>query len=562
MTKEAMRALQVEAVVETAYALHRRKEAIQYESKELTPLHKDFGGPFRRTDGFAAEQATQDHYCYSVCSSFFYSLLWDTFRYEFCGSSMDHTCYDAKNYYEKNIVCRWKRGDETGQKAAFRKVLEVMQPGDALVYDHKNSLRHIMLCLPGEKLMHCNGAAFDFVAGKESWETDGAIRLTTYQDFLLNMLGEYPFWHYDEVCVLRYLDDIDPEKYPLTPQALSRLKYKGLDIDRRADRRACQTVAPGETITYTLRLTNSNPRLRYDCPETYRYGIVSDMAFENLEVEEVIPEGTELVVSSLTNDAKLENGKLLWTLDLGVEQVKTLQYTVRVKDDVPCGSYIVSGGGRVDNIPSNEIKILVGVGVSQEDWQKLQALSQEGALADAKIQGDGIAQWVYDTVLGKSVTISTAKQIMDAQYETYDYPISTKQYACWKWEGETVDENGNPRVVNFTMLREKEHVTEQDKAVCAHMVPTMVGGKSLLCVDRFHRMLEFRSEYLRPGDVVAAVQNLKGDACQTEQYLCLGGGKCVYSTPNGFEVMALPNMEEKMFLSSYFAVLRPTMWEK
>ena len=69
MTEER-RQQYVKAFEETALAYFRKRDRIQYESSDMTYLHKTLGGPFRRTDKFSPEAATKDSYLFSVCSSF------------------------------------------------------------------------------------------------------------------------------------------------------------------------------------------------------------------------------------------------------------------------------------------------------------------------------------------------------------------------------------------------------------------------------------------------------------------------------------------------------------
>lgn len=63
------------ALEETALAYFRKRDRIQYESSDMTYLHKFLGGPFRRTDGISPESATKDEPMFSVCSSFYVRCL-------------------------------------------------------------------------------------------------------------------------------------------------------------------------------------------------------------------------------------------------------------------------------------------------------------------------------------------------------------------------------------------------------------------------------------------------------------------------------------------------------
>jgi len=529
---ETIRAQRIAAMLETAYAFARRGDAIQYSSTELTPIYRYMDGPIRRTDGFSPEDATQDSYRYTVCSSFFYNLLWDTFRYRFCGSKLRHPCAVSEVFYKSQTVFEWTKESGKTVTMAMREMLPLVQAGDAFEFaHHNNAARHIMLMGENGVMIHSNGANYDWEKAEERWESNGSIRVTSIEEFMLHALGELPIQHYDSFRLIRIIDAIDPDRFPLTPQAQSRLDYPGLDIDRRCDRRAWQNVCPGETITYTLRLRNTNP-----FRENHR---MSQKIFKKLCVEEVLPQGTELVISSLTSDVRYEDGKLCWTVDIGTEQTVVLQYTVKVKDDMPAGCCIVSEGGHVDNIPTCRIVTPVGKSLSEKEWLAFQSLACPDALKNAEICGDGVAQWVYGKVLGKEITIPTVKELLDAQFTIGKCERDGKTYAA---------------------LYHKEKITDQDRRTCVYKIPQMEGGRTLTCVDGYHRILELRGENLQAGDVVAIARKLGENTVAAEQILCLGGNMCVWSRDGGFVGVSLPHMDS-LFACDYFAVLRPLMYE-
>lgn len=528
---ENNRSNRIAAMLETAYAYTRRKDAIQYSNSELTPIYRYMNGPIRRTDGFSPEEATQDHYRFTVCSSFFYNLLWDTFRYRFCGDIQRHPCAVSEIFYKSQTVYEWEKGSGKTVTMAIREMLPMVQAGDAFEFaHHNNAARHIMLIGENGVMLHSNGANYDWNKSEERWESDGSIRITSIEEFMLHALGELPIQHYDSLRLIRILDAVDPNRFPLTPQAESRLKYPGLDIDRRCNRRAWQSVCPGETLTYTLRLTNTNP-----FRENHR---MSQKIFRNLQVEEILPEGTELVISSLTGDVTIQDGVLRWNVDIGTEQTVVLQYSVKVKEDLPFGSSIVSEGGHVDNIPTNRIVTPVGNCMTQQQWLTLQGLATSDALEKAEIMGDGIAQWVYRNILDMQISIPTAAELIDAQY---------LRGTC------THIDNIYPA------LYHKEAADKDNGNACEYKIPEMEGGRALVCVDGYHRILELRGENLQAGDVIVIAKSLAGKDVEAEQILCLGGNMCVKSAGGSFEIAPLPHLDG-LFAKDYFAVLRPIMY--
>ena len=447
---KALRQMRIDAMIETGYAYVRRGDAIQYNEMELTPVSRYEGGPFRRTDGFSPEDATQDNYQFTVCSSFFYNLLWDAFRYRFCDCELNHLCVTSEAYYKDYCIYHWEKESGKTVTMAMREALPLLQPGDAIEFSHHNIAgRHIMLVAENDVLLHSCGVNYNFAEGVENWEYNGGVRKTTIEDFMLHTLGELPISHYDYFNIYRLIDAIDPVQYPLTPQALSRLKHKGLDIDRRCDKRAWQVVRPGESITYTLRLTNHNP-WRENHTTTHR-------DFHNISVCEVLPEGTELVLSSLTNDVDFDGKTLRWMVDIGTEQTVVLQYTVRVTEEAKFGTSIVSKGGYVADIPSNTILTPVGSGLTLEQWNALRDLEKNGLPTNREYGDDGVATWVYRHILGQDVTIPTLEELLNQRFTRREY----------------LSKPDDPTKV---LLDKKEDEVKHPYAICG-----MEGGRSLVC---------------------------------------------------------------------------------
>lgn len=520
-----LRQERIAAMIETGYAYVRRGDAIQYNEMELTPVSRYEGGPFRRTDGFSPEDATQDNYQFTVCSSFFYNLLWDAFRYRFCDCELNHLCVTSEAYYKDYCIYHWEKESGKTVTKAIREALPLLQPGDAIEFSHHNIAgRHIMLVAENDVLLHSCGMNYNFAEGVENWEYNGGVRKTTLEDFMLHALGELPIQHYDYFNIYRLVDAIDPEKYPLTPQALSRLQYKGLDIDRRCDKRPWQVVRRGECITYTLRLTNHNP-WRENHTTTHR-----DLL--GIAVTEVLPEGAELVVSSLTNDVDFDGKTLRWTVDIGTEQTVVLQYTVRVKDDLPAGFNIISAGGSVANIPSNTIVTPVGCGFEAEDWLKLRNIAENGLPQEAEFSGDGVATWIYKHILCRDITLPTLEELLNQRFNREAYEKNAD----------------DPTKI---LLNKKA-----DGTFHPYAVKGMEGGRALVCVDRYHRILEFRGEHLQAGDIILVCRRLSAEKAEAEQYLCLGGNRCVKSAAGRTEILPLPT-PDGFFACDYFCVLRP-----
>lgn len=105
----------------------------------------------------------------------------------------------------------------------------------------------------------------------------------------------------------------------LTNQSQQRLKYPGIFIEKSADPVSGDTVAPGDLIDYSVKITNNSK-------ETYL--------------------GVEVVNSIPTNYVSLVHGVLSKTIDsIGPGETYDFRYLVRVNsDDSVLGQQIVSTG--------------------------------------------------------------------------------------------------------------------------------------------------------------------------------------------------------------------------
>ncbi|MBQ7565943.1 MAG: isopeptide-forming domain-containing fimbrial protein [Oscillospiraceae bacterium] len=520
MTEE-QRELYVRALEETALAYFRRRDRVQYDSVNLTHLDRFNGGSHRKTDGVAPESATKDSYLFTVCSSFGYNMFYNAFGYELCGSPLLHTCRVVLEKYKDHFKFAYdsKEPGEMKTKAAIRAALAAMKPGDVFVIrNDKAQNYHYMTCISGNRLIHSGGTKLNMKTGEEKWDSPGSIRVDDIDEFLLNVLGDYPFFNFAAWWVIDVLDAIDPEKYPLTPSAQSRLAYPGLNIDRTVSVRAHQTVQAGDTVTVTLQLQNDNTAK-------------SKLRYEDLEIVEKLPAHTTLLDSSLTADTVVDGDTLRWKLSFAPGEERIIQYTVRVDDDAPVGGELVFGGGRVAQIPSNEIRRLVSK--PRPDAKTCAALY---ALAKKKPKGG--ADWAYAQI-GKQVKIPTAWELISGLYEFY----------------EVDDVYGEEDGAKHDVMRAKKKQSKSALDAMKMAVPTLLGGK-MLTLPTAERVKELRGENLYPGDVIVAARELTREGCREEQWTMLGGGKALRKTPEGTEVVDLPYLDI-MLVTDYFVVLRP-----
>ena len=140
----------------------------------------------------------------------------------------------------------------------------------------------------------------------------------------------------------------------LTDASKSRLKYKGIDIEKLGSEHTNSIVGLGDEITYTIKIRNNGPQ-----------------KYEGIVIKEYI--NSELVECELSDKVD-NNGKieLTWNnIDIDVGETKELSYKVRVKTDIKNLNKNIISKGYVDNIETAKIINKISVIPTIEEKKKL-----------------------------------------------------------------------------------------------------------------------------------------------------------------------------------------------
>lgn len=305
--------------------------------------------------------------------------------------------------------------DQDGNKLDYREAREKyldpfstdfeknFRPGD-LIVNHS----HAMLYVGNNRIIDATtrgGGKIDTATGIDKIEpagsviadrlfTDTVTKETTKSLVAIRPLEFYVKEGYDGNPGNDIIKDFEiPEK------TLSRIKYPAMDIDRTVDITGYGTAVNGGNLTYTVEIFNKTN------DENYKAWLGENAlkTYENLAVTEKIPENCELVEESITNGGKYENGVISWNIaKIAPGESAVLSYTVKVKGET--GSAVVSGGGMVDNIPSNTIKNTIG-------GEKLSE-TEKTALSNISLQGvDGLKALGDDTAFANAIYKAMGKEL-------------------------------------------------------------------------------------------------------------------------------------------------------
>lgn len=544
-----------DAVVEVGWDYFLKAEKLQYCSMEITDgLNKYYGGTYRLTERAAPEYGTDHTTIYSVCSGFVHKVYYEALGYCIFDSYdyLDAVSNAYLQFGEEIALLSWVSNSYT--PGANERVLkaaniqtnleqtyaflsnweENLRPGDVLFPEG-----HVMLYVGNGKIIDCWGSKYNTTTGLELFEANGAVH-TVYGIEDLLITGTDPargdrlqikengkirhFTIYRPLNTFVTEDgDNDPandvvtdRNFVLPADTMSRLQYPCMEINRTVDATPYGTVATGENLTYRVQISNLS-----NDPDIIAFKQLSDpsysgVSYANLVVTEKIPEGTQLVAGSISDNGVYSNGVITWTLDLQKGEKADLRYSVKVT--APMGSTIVSEGGTVADIASNSISNVVGgknlsetalaglTTLAQTDksqWREQYNISKLGTDLE-------FAERVYGKAMNIGLELPTVQEIVSNlfTFDTVTVPSKSLRY----------DGSGSAQL--FTR---KENVSAEYQQIADMMVDRYTGGSKMYFADQTRTIYEFRFDYLKPGDVlIYADTNALGSVTDTQVIVFAG----------------------------------------
>ena len=511
----------VAAVLETAYAMHRRGKYFQYDSVALTyaPTRRGAPGCRRATDEVSPEDATANSANYIVCSSFIYNAYFDAIGWRLCGEPDNCTCIHHYVPNDDTVVYRWSENEGISVPEAIAHIKAVIRPGD--IFTSGKQTEHTVLCLGKIKgdddiyVMHAWGGKYNMKKRKENFEKNGTLRIQKIDELCFNegnkdwyKANKIARWSmYDDMrraVVLRPLRVYREDTYPLTPSAIARLERPGLNIDRTANVNPYTTIRVGDQITYTIVVENQ-----------------SDNDYPGISITEKLPLYTTLVEAT---GAKYDGQNLSWTVDIPAGGQAQVSYTIQTTVE----GTVISEGGQVAGIRSNRIETMVGKVLSNQQKETLLGLTTEN-IGSAKASL-ALCKEIYEKYLGITLqlpeTEAYIRQLLD--------PVIV------------------PDLEQLSVRFKKELPTYADQI----RIPHYWGGRQLL-ISAYDRILEFKQEYLMAGDILIYTTNPLEANADVRVYLYLGNGKYLCTSKDGITECG----EEILwyaFAEDFFVALRPS----
>lgn len=566
------------ALVATAWAYFFKGKHYQYDNQQFTKdiINRYYGGNARLQYGSSPEDGTSDTTIYSVCSDYVTSkTIYNAWGYTMFGHFQEAVTEGLFLHAEEQgmLRIRWSNKSWSATKKkyfgisdeSFKSLEETtaffeaweqnFRPGDIIVMNG-----HTMLYVGNGEILHAGGNKYNMDTGADAVEENGTVKRSTIRGLFFGLDGEttksYRLASNKKdgyLVVLRPLDamvekntgsgtDKLKAECGITPEAKQRMKYPALYVNRTASVKTYGSAVAGGEMTYTLVIGNRSNE------ETFaKFHKSADYA--SLPVTETVPEGTELVASSVTGGGKVSaDGKTIhWSLDLPAGQEVTLTYTVKVT--APMGSIIVNDGGSVGGIRSNSLIHTVG-GKKLSDTNKAKLLTLTGS--DVTGKDTEFAENAYKT-MGIHLTLPTAQQILNNLYKY----VNVGGQVGFTTMGDVGGDAWilTPRTVSPAGF----------KTYGAMLVDGYVGGKGVYTYETQKRIFDLWEKDLEPGDILlyetldSAKTDRKVEKCTTAIYL--GKGKYLVSDDGKVQTKAGIVGEAlitKAFTYDFFVCLRPS----
>ena len=363
---------QLKALIETAEAYYRQGEQLQYDS-------------YRKNLNSTPEDATSQHYTYTVCSGFTYQVYKQALGMDIPDTTEELINYAKANKEDKNTVIALYEGssniysssilgtkDKSNHKKLVKSWIDILKPGDILVVTG-----HAMMIESIDKengkiriIESANGTRYDYTNHVEKYDSEGTIKYTNLEDRM------YIYYNYinrdktliEDIAILRFVtngtsyikQDGSISSYKITPSAQTRLQYDNIDIEKTvtvesSDEKFNQSVLTNleEFITYSIKITNN-----------------SGSNYNDITIEEILDSKVSIIDNG---GATVSSNKLKWTIKsmLPGTSIKKI-YKVQVKNNKSNLGKIIVSTGKLNNIATSRIETLIGNRLDKTEKTKLQ----------------------------------------------------------------------------------------------------------------------------------------------------------------------------------------------
>ena len=354
------------AVIYTALAYQRRGYRVQYDDTTMNINQYRWQHSLHSPESY-----TTDNVQYTNCAAFCNDVYKNSIGYK------EDVFTTGILAWAKDTVWRFtvdtSKTYSAAEKAAQEKAFyENLQPGDIINirYSRSSGGGHAMLYVGNGTIIHSSGSNMAY-GSEDVIET--SIKVMRVADLWTEGNGRYVFSKLNSINIVRPLKSWSGE---IPQNTINRITtMRGIVGEKLSSKNEYQTVNPGDEITYTFNVFNTNDETK------------------TIEILDKVPANTTFVSGDLAND----NGNLSYSLTLGANETKQVSYTIKVNENTPLGTKIESNEATIGGVihPTH----IVAVKNTLTDAQQTQITTSYNN-NKANLKGVALANAIYKDVLG------------------------------------------------------------------------------------------------------------------------------------------------------------------
>ena len=375
---------QRKALLETAHAYYRQGVQHQYDS-------------YRKNLYSTPEDATSQHYTYTVCSGFTYQVYYQTFGIEIPDTTEELLDYAEKNKDNKELVPIFYKGVDniysedvlgTAEVSNYlnlsREWVDLLLPGDVIIVTgHAFMVDSIDYDEDIVYIIESAGSRYNIEKHFDNYDEKGTIQyrsLSHKMGVYYNRVGNGD--EIERLAVIRFIREDssytniedNTENYKILDSAKSRVKYPDIDIEKTVKISDGNEVSKqnvmvklGGTITYEITIKNNSGYEGNSLIENKKQAV----DYGSFDVVENIDPRLEIIE---VGNGTISNNQIKWSFSkLSAGKSVKISYVVKIPNDSSLLNEVIISTGLVDNIATSRIESLVGNSLSNEEKNKLLA---------------------------------------------------------------------------------------------------------------------------------------------------------------------------------------------
>ena len=172
--------------------------------------------------------------------------------------------------------------------------------------------------------------------------------------------------------------------YEITDSTLSRIEYSKMDIDKTVNVFNNSVVELGDTITYTIKVTNN-----------------SESTYGGFNIVENISDYVDVMDSS---NGTVNDDKITWTISgLEAGETKEIKYSVKVKNDINILGKQINSTGTVAGIPSATVNNTISSNLNSDEIKEIATRTED--TISSNHTGENFIEEIYKNVLNMDLNL-------------------------------------------------------------------------------------------------------------------------------------------------------------